>query len=62
MNEKKKDRCDTCDCYECDCEECNCQCHNKEEQLELDLDDWVFTYIYDRQKNYKSNAEISRYK
>ena len=39
MNEKKKDRCDTCECYECDCEECDCQCHNKEEQLELDLDD-----------------------
>ncbi len=33
----KKNRCDTCECYECDCDECNCECH-KEEQLELDLD------------------------
>ena len=31
MNEKRKDRCDTCDCYECDCEECTCSCHEKEE-------------------------------
>ena len=31
MNEKRKDRCDTCDCYECDCEECTCSCHEKED-------------------------------
>ena len=31
MNEKRKDRCDTCDCYECDCDECTCSCHEKEE-------------------------------
>ena len=31
MNEKRKDKCDTCDCYECDCEECDCDCHEKEE-------------------------------
>ena len=31
MNEKRKDRCDTCDCYECDCEECDCDCHDKKE-------------------------------
>ena len=31
MNEKRKDKCDTCECYECDCEECDCDCHEKEE-------------------------------
>ena len=31
MNEKRKDRCDTCECYECDCDECDCDCHEKEE-------------------------------
>jgi len=31
MNEKRKDRCDTCECYECDCDECTCSCHEKEE-------------------------------
>ena len=31
MNEKRKNRCDTCDCYECDCDECTCSCHEKEE-------------------------------
>ena len=31
MNKKRKDRCDTCDCYECDCDECTCSCHEKEE-------------------------------
>ena len=35
MNEKRKDRCDTCECYECDCEECDCDCHEKEE-LEIE--------------------------
>jgi len=35
MNEKRKDRCDTCDCYECDCEECDCDCH-KEEDIEIE--------------------------
>ena len=31
MNEKRKNRCATCECYECDCEECNCDCHEEEE-------------------------------
>ena len=35
MNEKRKDRCDTCECYECDCEECDCDCH-KEEDIEIE--------------------------
>ena len=35
MNEKRKNRCDTCDCYECDCDECTCSCHEKEEDIEL---------------------------
>ncbi len=35
MNEKRKDRCDTCDCYECDCEECDCDCH-EEEDIEIE--------------------------
>ena len=25
----KKERCDTCTCYECDCEECTCECHEE---------------------------------
>ncbi len=40
MNEKRKNRCKTCECYECDIDECNCDCHNDkptEEQLELDF-------------------------
>ena len=31
MNEKRKNRCDTCECYDCDCDECNCDCHEEEE-------------------------------
>ena len=31
MNEKRKNRCDTCECYECDCDECDCDCHEKED-------------------------------
>ena len=31
MNEKRKNRCETCECYDCDCEECNCDCHEEEE-------------------------------
>ena len=34
MNEKRKDRCDTCDCYECDCDECTCNCHEEEVEIE----------------------------
>ena len=30
MNEKRN-RCDTCECYDCDCDECNCDCHEEEE-------------------------------
>ena len=37
MNKKRKNRCDTCECYECDCDECDCDecscdCHKKEEE------------------------------
>ena len=32
MNEKRKNRGDTCECYECDCDECSCDCHKKEEE------------------------------
>jgi hypothetical protein len=35
MNEKRKNRCDTCDCYECDCDECTCSCH-KEEDIDIE--------------------------
>ena len=35
MNEKRKNRCDTCERYECDCEECDCDCH-KEEDIEIE--------------------------
>ena len=31
MNEKRKNRCETCECYDCDCEKCNCDCHEEEE-------------------------------
>ena len=31
MNEKRKNRCETCECYDCDCEECNCDCHEEQE-------------------------------
>lgn len=24
---KTKEKCDTCTCYECDCTECTCDCH-----------------------------------
>ena len=36
MNKKRKNRCDTCDCYECDCDECTCSCHEKEEDIEIE--------------------------
>ena len=32
MNEKRNNRCPTCECYECDCDECSCDCHKKEEE------------------------------
>lgn len=32
MNEKRKNRCATCECYECDCDECSCDCHKEEEE------------------------------
>ena len=32
MNEIRKNRCPTCECYECDCDECSCDCHIKEEE------------------------------
>ena len=31
MNKKRKNRCDTCECYECDCDECDWDCHEKED-------------------------------
>ena len=34
MNEKRKNRCETCECYDCDCEECNCDCHKEEEEVQ----------------------------
>ena len=33
MNEKRKKRCDTCECYDCDCEECNCDCHEEDDEV-----------------------------
>ncbi len=35
MNKKRKNRCDTCECYECDCDECDCDCH-EEEDIEIE--------------------------
>ena len=32
MNEKRKNRCPTSECYECDCDECSWDCHKKEEE------------------------------
>ena len=32
MSEKRKNRCETCECYDCDCEECNCDCHKEDEE------------------------------
>ena len=32
MSEKRKNRCETCECYDCDCEECNCDCHKDDEE------------------------------
>ena len=49
MNEKRKNRCVTCDCYDCDCEECTCDCHQ---------DDRVSTDIHDRQHGDKQDTEI----
>ncbi len=34
MNEKRKKRCDTCECYDCDCEECNCDCHDEDDEVQ----------------------------
>ncbi len=34
MNEKRKKRCDTCECYDCDCEECNCDCHEEDDEVQ----------------------------
>ena len=34
MNEKRKKRCDTCECYDCDCEECNCDCHGEDDEVQ----------------------------
>ena len=34
MNEERKKRCDTCECYDCDCEECNCDCHEEDDEVQ----------------------------
>ena len=34
MNENRKKRCDTCECYDCDCEECNCDCHEEDDEVQ----------------------------
>ena len=34
MNEKRKNRCLTCECYDCDDAECNCCCHKEIEKEE----------------------------
>ena len=34
MNEKRKNRCETCECYDCDCEECNCDCHEDDDEVQ----------------------------
>ena len=34
MNEERKKRCDTCECYDCDCEECNCECHEEDDEVQ----------------------------
>ena len=34
MNEKRKNRCETCECYDCDCEECNCDCHEEDDEVQ----------------------------
>ncbi len=30
MNEKIKNKCETCECYDCDIEECSCECHDEQ--------------------------------
>ena len=34
MSEKRKNRCETCECYDCDCEECNCDCHEEDDEVQ----------------------------
>ena len=34
MNEKRKNRCETCECYDCDCEECTCDCHEEDDEVQ----------------------------
>ena len=35
MNEKTKNRCDTCECYDCDTEDCTCDCHDEDQEEEV---------------------------
>ena len=49
MNEKRKNRCVTCECYDCDYEDCNCDCHDN---------DRVSTSIHDRQHSDKQDTDI----
>ena len=34
MSEKRKNRCETCECYDYDCEECNCDCHEEDDEVQ----------------------------
>ena len=34
MNEERKKRCDTCECYDCDIEDCNCECHEEDDEVQ----------------------------
>jgi hypothetical protein len=34
MSEKRKNRCETCECYDCDIEDCNCDCHKEEDEVQ----------------------------
>ena len=35
MNEKIKNKCETCECYECEEEECTCECHIEQKNEEV---------------------------
>ena len=32
MTKENKKRCATCECYDCDCNECSCDCHDEEQE------------------------------
>ena len=60
MNEKRKNRCETCECYDCDMEECNCECHD--EQVAEKGNDWVCACVYDGNKSSRPNTNLPRYR